>query len=111
MKTGLKEAEGTVTANSLSSISISKGSNVSDQRGCFYHSVNKSLPELYTLKQNGCHEYCSLRYRVDTRDGSFDNTGDDEDSDIDRAIGDGDETIVELDPCSLQLKVQQVLQR
>ena len=40
----------------------------------------------------------------------FDNIGDDEDSGNDRAIGDGDETIVKLDPCSLQQKVSQGLQ-
>ena len=45
---------------------------------------------------------------VDTRDeeiGEYD-----EDSDNGRAIGDGEETIVKLDPCSLQQKVQHGLQ-
>jgi hypothetical protein len=42
MKTGLKEAEGTFSAKSLSFISISKESNISDQRRCFYHSVNRT---------------------------------------------------------------------
>ena len=40
--TGLREAEGTLTANSLSSSSISKGSNISDQKGCSNQSVMKT---------------------------------------------------------------------
>ena len=49
---------------------------------------------LYTQKQDGCDEYVSLRYHVDTRDGSPDNIGDDdEESENGRAIGNGDETI------------------
>ena len=142
MKTGLKEAEGNFSANYLSSISISKGSIISDQRGCFYHSVNKtntskseegnefqcfetkkskgllklsqpsisqSVPELYTLKQNGCQEYCSLRYVVGTGDGSYDNIGDDDKEHFsDKTIG-SEETIIKLDPCPLHQKVLQVL--
>ena len=65
---------------------------------------------LYTQKQDGCHEYVSLRYHVDTRDGSPNNIGDDdEESENGRAIGDCEETFYKLDPCPLQQKVQQVL--
>ena len=132
MKTGLKEAEGTVSAN------------FSDQRGCSNKSVNntntskseegneiqsferkkstrllklsqpsnsQSLPELYTQKQDGCHEYSSLIYVVCTMDGSDDNIGDDDKEHFSvRPIGYAEETIVKLDPCPLQQKVQQVLQ-
>ena len=119
--TGLREAEGTLTANSLSSSSISKGSNISDQKGCSNQSVMKtntsmseqeneiqsfqtkknkrllklsqpsisqSLPELYTHKQDGCHEYSSLRNVVGTGDGSYANLGDDDEEHFsDKTIG------------------------
>jgi hypothetical protein len=142
MKTGLKEAEGTFSATSFSSISISKGSNISDQRGCYNKSVNKtntskpeegneiqsletknskrllkcfqpsisqSLPELYTQKKSGCHEYSSLRNVVDTVDGSYANLGADKEHFIDKTIGSAEETILKLDLSPLQQKVHQVL--
>ena len=74
-------------------------------------SIRQSLPELYTQKQDGCHEYSSLRYIVGTRDGSYANIGDDYEQLFSvKTIGDGEETIVKLDHCPLQPKVQQVLQ-
>ena len=143
MKTGLKETEGTFSANSFSSISISKGNNISDQRGCSNMSVNRtntsrteegneiqsletknckrllkfsqpsisqSLPELHTQKKDGCHEHSSLRNVVDTQDGSYSNIGDDSEEHFRvKTIRDGEETILKLDPCPLQQKVQQVL--
>jgi hypothetical protein len=48
---------------------------------------------------------------VDTGDGSYDNIGDDDKEHFsDKTIG-SEETIIKLDPCPLQQKVQQVLKR
>ena len=67
------------------------------------------MPELYTHNQDGCHEYCSLRYVVGTMDGT--NIGDDYEQHFSvKTIGNGEETIVKLDHWPLQQKVQQVLQ-
>ena len=48
---------------------------------------------------------------MDTGDGSYDNIGDDDEEHFSvKTIEDAEETIVKLDPCPLQQKVQQVLQ-
>ena len=48
---------------------------------------------------------------MDTGDGSYDNIGDDDEEHFSvKTIEDAEETIVKLDPCPLQQKVQQFLQ-
>ena len=72
--------------------------------------ISQSLPELYTHKQDGCHEYCSFIYVVDTWDCSYANLGDDDEEHFSfKIIESAEKTILQLDPCPLQQKVQQVL--